>query len=389
MNETAAARPPFPYGYDYLTRRLQSKLMSTNPFPAIPPPQAVAEDVPQPVPRSRPSLEEITAWLIFGGLLIYVLLWHLVPAVVGGLVLYLLLDRLSKSFSKRMPGTAARPLALILVTLVGGGLMFGVTALLISYLRHHVDNIPAVMTKMADILQSTRAWLGDYGEQVIPEVMTDAETIKGALVVWLKEHAETLKLAGSSFSMGLVHLVMGMLLAVLVFFRHVTHHVDHIPGALSQALEQKVARFTAAFSQIASAQLKISVLNTSLTALYLLIALPLSGHHIPFATTIVFVTFVCGLIPILGNLISNTVIVILSLGISPGIAVASLVFLIIIHKLEYLTNSRIVGGETDSQAWEILLAILIGETAFGIAGVVMAPIAYAFIKRELRERGLV
>ncbi|MCU1349733.1 MAG: hypothetical protein JWO56_2763, partial [Acidobacteria bacterium] len=110
---------------------------------------------------------------------------------------------------------------------------------------------------------------------------------------------------------------------------------------------------------------------------------------VPFGTTIVVVTFVCGLIPVVGNLISNTVIVVLSLGLSVGTAIASLVFLILIHKLEYLINSRIVGGETDSQAWEILLAILIGETSFGVAGVVMAPIVYAFLKRELRERGLV
>jgi len=363
--------------------------MSTNPLPAAPVSPAGGEGTPPVVLRTRPSGEEIAAWLIAGALLLYVLMRHLVPAVVGGLVLYLVLDRLSRSFSKRLPGPAARPLALILVTLVGGGVIIGVAALLISFLRHHVDNIPAMMTKMADILQSTRAWLGDYGEQLIPEVMTDAETIKAALVAWLKEHAEALKLAGSSVSLGLVHMIMGMLLAVLVFFRHVTHHVARVPGTLSEALEQKTERFTRAFAQIASAQVKISLLNTTLTALYLLVALPLFGHHIPFATTIVFVTFVCGLIPVLGNLISNTVILILSLGVSPGTAIASLIFLVIIHKLEYLTNSRIVGGETDSQAWEILMAILIGETAFGVSGIVMAPIIYAFIKGELRERGLV
>ncbi len=86
---------------------------------------------------------------------------------------------------------------------------------------------------------------------------------------------------------------------------------------------------------------------------------------------------------------SNTVIVILSMGVSFPTAVASLVFLVLIHKLEYLVNSRIVGGQTDSQAWEILMSILIGETAFGVAGVVMGPIIYTFVKRELRERGLV
>jgi len=362
--------------------------MSSNPFP-VPPPAPVEAQEPPSSPRGRPSNEEIAAWLILGTLFFYVMMMHLVPAVVSGLVLYLLLDRLSRIFSKRLPRTAARPLALILVTLVGGGVIFGVVALLLSSVRHYVYNIPALMTRMADILQSTRAWLGDTGEQLIPEVMTDAETIKAAIVVWLKGHAETLKLAGSTFSMGIVHMIMGMLLAVLVFFRHVTHFPNRASGPLSEALEQKVGRFTGAFAQIASAQIKISVLNTALTALFLLVGLPLFGQHIPFARTIVFVTLVCGLIPILGNLISNTVIVILSLGISPGTAVASLVFLVIIHKLEYLTNSRIVGGETDSKAWEILLAILIGETAFGISGVVMAPILYAFVKRELRERGLV
>jgi predicted PurR-regulated permease PerM len=181
---------------------------------------------------------------------------------------------------------------------------------------------------------------------------------------------------------------MGTLLAILVFFRHLRHH-DHPRGALAECLSDKVERFADAFSRIATAQVKISAVNTSLTALYLLVALPLFGIRLPFSTTIVLVTFICGLIPVLGNLISNTVIVVLSLGISPGTAVASLVFLVLVHKLEYLINSRIVGGQTDSQAWEILLAILLGETAFGVGGVVMAPIIYAFVKRELRDRGLV
>jgi predicted PurR-regulated permease PerM len=35
------------------------------------------------------------------------------------------------------------------------------------------------------------------------------------------------------------------------------------------------------------------------------------------------------------------------------------------------------------------MANLLGEAAFGAGGVVMAPIVYAFIKRELRERGLI
>lgn len=347
---------------------------------------ATEHDVP--TIAAPPSREEIAAWIIVGSALLFIFFRHLVPLVVGGLALYLILDYLESSLSRRIPNVAAKPLALVLVTLVVGGGVIGSIALMVSFLRHHADNIPAMMQKMADILQSTRAWMGDYGQDLIPEVLTDAETFKAGIVDWLKSHAEQLKLAGSSVSLGVVHMVMGTLLAILVFFRHVTHR-EHTHGLLSDMLSEKIGRFTQAFSRIATAQIKISAVNTTLTALYLLVALPLFGKHVPFATTIVLVTFVCGLLPVIGNLISNTVIVVLSLGISVGTAVASLVFLILVHKLEYLINSRIVGGETDSQAWEILMAILIGETAFGVGGVVMAPIIYAFLKRELRERRLV
>ena len=359
--------------------------MTTNPLVPVAP---VQEEAPRL--RPRPAKEEIAAWIILGALVLYVLTRHLVAGVVGGLTLYLILDWLSAMFARRMPRTAARPLALVLVTLVGGGFIFGAIALSVSFLRHHAMNLPAMMTQMADILQSTRAWLGGYGEEIIPEVLTDAETIKGAIVIWLKEHAETVRLAGSTVSLGLVHIIMGMLLAILVFFRHVTHHDDQEQrGALSRYLVEKIDRFAHAFSRIATAQVKISGLNTLLTAYYLFVILPLFHAKLPFSKTVVLVTFVCGLIPVIGNLISNSVIVILSLGVSVATAISSLVFLILIHKLEYLTNSRIVGGETDSQAWEILLAILVGETAFGVSGVVMAPIIYAFLKRELRDRGLV
>ncbi|HEV7921806.1 MAG TPA: AI-2E family transporter [Thermoanaerobaculia bacterium] len=341
-----------------------------------------------PVRRPRPSWEEITAWCVIGAGLLFVMFRHLVGGLVGGLALFLILDWLAMRFQRRMSGSAARPLALLLVALIVGGMAIGGIALTISFARHHADNIPAMMTKMADILESTRAWLGGYGEDLIPEVMTDAENMKAAIAGWLKEHAAVLKVAGGTFSVGLVHLIMGALLAIMVFFRHVTRHGEP-RGPLAAALADKVRRFAHAFGRIATAQIKISAVNTALTALYILVILPLFGKHIPFAGTIVLVTFICGLIPVLGNLISNTVITVLSLGVSVGTAVASLVFLIVIHKLEYLINSRIVGSETDSQAWEILLAILIGETAFGVGGVVMAPIVYAFLKRELRERGLV
>jgi predicted PurR-regulated permease PerM len=137
------------------------------------------------------------------------------------------------------------------------------------------------------------------------------------------------------------------------------------------------------------AQVRISALNTGLTALYLAVVLPMFGAHLPFTKTIIVVTFFVGLLPVVGNLFSNTIIVVVSLSVSLAVAIASLVFLVVIHKLEYFLNAHIVGTQIHAHAWELLLAMLVMEAAFGMVGVIAAPIYYAYLKDELASRGLI
>lgn len=359
--------------------------MTTSPLAPVP----LDDGAPSPEPRKRIPWEELVAYAIIGAGLLFVLLQHLVSALIVGLTLYVILDRVSARFHGRMSRGVVRPLALLTVTTATAAIVTAAVFLLVTMLRRGAGNVPAMMEQMADILGSVRIWLGGLGRQFIPEVMTDAEDFKLIVQSWLKTHAQTVRASGLWLGMGLVHVIMGGLLAILVFFRHITHHDDPNRAPLARALVDKVDRLSQAFGRVAIAQIKISAVNTILTGIYLLVILPLFNVRVPFATTLIVITFLCGLIPVLGNLISNTVITILSMGVSIGTAVASLAFLVVIHKLEYLINSRIVGGETDSQAWEILMAIIIGEAAFGVGGIVLAPIIYAFVKRELRDRGLV
>ena len=108
-----------------------------------------------------------------------------------------------------------------------------------------------------------------------------------------------------------------------------------------------------------------------------------------FIKTMIIVTFLVGLLPVLGNLVSNTVIVIISLSHSLHAAAASLAFLIVIHKLEYFVNARIIGEQIKARAWELLIAMLVMEASFGLQGVLAAPIIYAYIKKELSDRELI
>ena len=64
---------------------------------------------------------------------------------------------------------------------------------------------------------------------------------------------------------------------------------------------------------------------------------------LPYSVVVIGVTFLCGLLPVVGNIISNTVIVMIGFTVSPKMALGALVFLVAIHKLEYFLNSKIVG----------------------------------------------
>jgi predicted PurR-regulated permease PerM len=164
-------------------------------------------------------------------------------------------------------------------------------------------------------------------------------------------------------------------------------HAERRP--LTEEIVRHAARLASAFQRVVFAQFWISLINTFFTWLYLDVALRLFGIDLPLVKILVIFTFVVGLLPIVGNLISNTAIVIVCLSQGVPLAAASLVFLVAIHKLEYFLNARIIGSHINARAWELLISMLVMEAAFGITGLIAAPIFYAYYKEELREKGLV
>jgi len=77
-----------------------------------------------------------------------------------------------------------------------------------------------------------------------------------------------------------------------------------------------------------------------------------------------------------------------ALSVSVIDAVLALGWLVFIHKLEYFLNAHIIGNRIRSHAWEILTMMVVLEAAFGVAGVVSAPVFFAQLKSTLRREGL-
>jgi predicted PurR-regulated permease PerM len=340
---------------------------------------------PAPEIRRPPSAIEIASWVLAGLALILVLHLHVLAALVGGLAVYeivhILARRLHFIRGRREAGkfVAVGLLAILIVA----GLTLSILGV-IAFFRSDQGNLPALIGKMADIIETSREHLPVWLARELP---ANAEELKNDLVQWLREHAGELQSIGADVGRAFVHALIGMIIGAIVALHEARPTTTRAP--LSDALAARADRLGDAFRRIVFAQVRISALNTVLTAIYLLVVLPLLGVRLPFTKTLIVITFLAGLLPVIGNLISNTIIFVVSLSHSLGVAVGALIFLIVIHKLEYFVNARIVGSEIQARAWELLLAMLVMESAFGIAGLIAAPIYYAYLKAELSDRGLI
>ena len=333
---------------------------------------------------TTPSTHEYAAWTLAILGIFFVLKFHLLPALIAGLLVYELVHALFPLFAKRLSNGRAKGLAVGLVVLLVIGLVTAASFGIVMFMKSEGGSLSVLLAKMAEILESSRATLPEWMADFLP---SSADGIRDSLSQWLREHAAELQLIGKETGHMLAHVLIGMVIGAMVSLREACAKDRN--GALSAALAERVFRMGEAFRRIVFAQVRISAINTLFTAIYLAIVLPLFGVSLPLTKTMIVVTFLVGLLPVVGNLISNSIIFVVSLAHSTTVAMSSLGFLVVIHKLEYFLNARIVGAQISAKAWELLTAMLIMESAFGLAGLVAAPICYAWLKDELNQRGLI
>ena len=327
---------------------------------------------------------DYAGWLLAALAVIFVLEFRLVPALIAGLLVYELVHAVIPVFARHLSGNRAKAMAVALVTLlVLGTVTFSLVGIIL-FMKSEGGSLAALLSKMAEVLDSTRAtlplWLADY-------LPSRAEGIGEFISQWLRGHASEVQQIGRRTGHTLAHVLIGMVIGALVSLR--STQASEYSAPLAQALGERVFRLGEAFRRIVFAQARISLINTGFTALYLALALPLFGVNLPLTKTMIVVTLITGMLPVVGNLVSNSIIFVISLAHSPAVAISSLSFLILIHKLEYFLNAHIIGSRIRARAWELLTAMLFMESAFGLAGLVMAPICYAWLKDELEQRGLI
>ena len=332
----------------------------------------------------RPSPVLIASWLLVGVALFLVLRLHLLTALLSGLLVFQLVHMIAPMLQRRLFGRRPRIVAVVFLAALIVGLIAAAAVGVIAFLRSEAGTLPALLHKVAEILERAKTALPPWALSYMPGTVDE---LQETLLEWLNNHAGDLRLAGTETLHTLANILIGLIVGAILALHDVVDAALDKP--LAAALAARATKLSNAFRRIVFAQARISLINTTFTAVYLVIVLPLFGVHLPLTKTMIATTFIAGLLPVVGNLISNTVIVIVSLAHSVEIAVASLVFLVIIHKLEYFLNANIIGSRIHASAWELLVAMLAMEAAFGLPGVVAAPIYYAYVKAELTDGGLI
>lgn len=309
------------------------------------------------------------SYLLFIAVFVLIAMLHMATPLITGLLAYFALNVLS--FGNR------KWLGVTLFILVLGGVSYG----FYFFLKHAYVTLPQIAhTTIPVVIEFTE-------RQGVELPFTDYASLKKLALDAVAEKIAGLGKYARTAAIETVATIVGTVVAISLFLSTKldlgevpSADADNLYSVLGHELAGRFRNFYSSFATVMGAQILISAINTTLTSVFL------ATNHYPFMGVIIVLTFLCGMLPIIGNLISNALIIGVGLTISPRTALFALIYLVVIHKMEYFLNSKIIGDRTRNPMWLTLLGLVIGEKLMGIPGMILAPVVLHFVKLEASSR---
>ncbi len=265
---------------------------------------------------------------------------------------------------------------LFLILLSGAGVGF------YFFIQHSYKAMPEIAEKTIPVVLE---WTEKKGIEL---PFTDYASLKALAIDTVKKELDGIgKYAGVAL-IQLAAVIIGVVVAVSLFINSrfdletdKPAQSNNLYTLTATEITQRFATFYESFATVMGAQIVISAINTVLTSGFLF------WNDLPYAKVLVGVTFLCGLVPIIGNLISNTLIVGVAFTMpdGPRMALFALIFLVVLHKTEYFLNSKIIGDRIRNPMWLTLIGLVLGEKLMGIPGMILAPVILHYIKVEAKR----
>jgi len=163
-----------------------------------------------------------------------------------------------------------------------------------------------------------------------------------------------------------------------------TRNPDSLMTFLFKFMQMRLRIFYVYFRRVMGGQVLIALINTLISSVVIF------GLHLRHPFLMIFVVLFCGLFPVVGNLMSNSVLTINAF-VATGMVgtLICLVLLVGVHKLEYILNSKIIGGIVHLPIAVSLGALIFCEVLLGIPGLILAIPLALFVRQEFEHiRGL-
>ncbi len=309
------------------------------------------------------------AYALFAALVLGTYWLHFGAVVLAALFAYLVLDAVHRRIPASVPKVWARAAALLAFAFVSVGMawLFG------RFVRLAVDRLPAIFAGSLPRLCDLAA---RHGVELPVDNMQD---LRAALLGAIKDHAASITQASGLLTKGFFQIIIGVVAALLCFL---TPRPAAPRGtfywAVREEFDGRMAIFMDGFHKIFSAQATVSLINTGITAVWILIA------GVPYVQFLLLATFMFGMIPVIGTLISDAMILAAALMVSPRLALWTAAFLLASHKAQYFLTGRILGSRLKTPMWQILIGLMAGEAVMGVPGMLIAPALIHYVREELR-----
>ncbi len=324
-----------------------------------------------------PTRAAAIGWLVIAALLGLFILLGLLKFLVFLLFMHLAIDLLVRGLGNRVPLLSRRLVLYGVYVLVAAAIV--VLAVLV---------VPPFVADVPDYLRSLDANLGRKLTELFVawHVPIEASELKQRAAEWGRGHlGESFDLARRTGA-NVVLLVVAFVITFIITHDRIARGADaesrdeprDLWHFVSRFMADRIGRFYGFFRLVMAGQVVISLVNTLLTAILLILL------GLPHKIALTVLVFVFGLLPIVGNLISNTLICVsafLWAGLAQGLV--ALAFLVVIHKLEYFLNGKIIGNIVKLPMWLTLLGLIVGEALFGISGMILSIPVILFVRAEL------
>ncbi|MBI4866258.1 MAG: AI-2E family transporter [Candidatus Wallbacteria bacterium] len=185
----------------------------------------------------------------------------------------------------------------------------------------------------------------------------------------------------------LFHLFLSLILACLILLDlpKMTSGVQALAhsrlGPVYDELAPHLLKFFEMLGKVFEAQVLIATVNTIVTFLGLVLL------GIPYSLMLSTTVFFCGFIPVLGVFVSSAPIVLVAFNVGGFLLSAKAIALItFIHILEaYVLNPQIMGEHLAVHPLVVIVVLLLGETFFGVWGLLLGVPVTLYVFRDLLQ----